>query len=86
MIRAQKTQTFDVAKELNDFKIVGYSQKYLATWKLYLDLKIGDKYKTIEIGDGNSKKPFKTSGKPESGFKEDLLWGGMFGFKFVPRN
>jgi len=68
--------------EVHEFVIIGYAEKYLARWQLYLDLEIGKYRKSIQLSD--SDKPFETSGVPSLTFGTTLDWAWYAGARFLP--
>lgn len=68
--------------EVHEFIIIGHTSKYLARWRLYLDLEIGKHRKSIPLFD--SDKAFETSGLPESVFGTTLEWAWYDGARFLP--
>lgn len=69
--------------EVHDFIILGQTFASLVEWRMYVDIEVAGRRKTIIVDD--SGKPFRTTGTPLGGFAETLDWEWWEDRCFRPR-
>ena len=68
--------------ETHDLVIIGRAVRFLAHWRLFVDLEIDGHKKTVMVDDGGDR--FCTCGEPPAGFRTRLHWAWYAGGGFAP--
>ena len=68
--------------EVYDVILVGTTKRWCCSWRLLLHVEVGDKRVVVPVDD--SGEPFQTTGEPEEGFSQKLLWAWWEGGRLIP--